>query len=57
MMASKKVWNCTSLGTGAAQLQDKAVYFEKEHKKLLVAFFVETHHKSLTDITLEILRY
>ena len=59
MMALKTiVWNCASLRTGAAQSQDKALYFEKEHKKSFqVAFFVETHHKSLADITPEILRY
>ena len=60
MMASLRtiVWNCASLRTGAAQSQDKALYFEKEHKKnFQVAFFVETHHKSLTDFTPEILRY
>lgn len=59
MMALKTIlWNCASLRTGADQSQDKALYFEKEHKKnFQVAFFVETHHKSLADITPEILRY
>ena len=60
MMASLKtvVWNCASLRAGAVSSQGKALYFEKEYKKSFqVAFFVETHHKSLTDITPEILRY
>ena len=60
MMASLKtvVWNCASLRTGAVRSQDKALYFEKEYKKSFqVAFFVETHHRSRTDITPEILRY
>ena len=52
------VWNCTGLRDSTATSQNKALYFEKEHKNdFTVAFFIETHHKSENEISKEILRY
>ena len=59
-MASLKtiVLSCASPRTGAAQSQDQDLYFDKKFEKdFQVAIFVETFHKSFTDITLEIFRY
>ena len=52
------VWNCAGLRDGSVLSHKKAFYFEKEHKNnFQTAFFIETHHKSINDITPEILRY
>ena len=52
------VWNCAGLRASSALSHKKAFYFEKEHKNnFQIAFFIETHHKSIDDITPEILRY
>ena len=59
-MASIKglAWNCAGLRSGTALAHQKALYFEKEYQNdFQVAFFVETHHKTESEIPAEILRY
>ena len=51
-------WNCAGLRASTALSRKKALYFEKEHKNDFdIAFFLETHHRSETEIPTEILRY
>ena len=58
-MASFKglAWNCGGL-TSTNLSRNKAMYFEKEFRNDFdVAFFLETHHKTESEIPPEILRY
>ena len=50
-------WNCGGLRTSTAS-RKKALYFEKEHKNDFdIAVFLETHHRTESEIPPEILRY
>ena len=59
MMACFKIiaWNCGGLRDSAVS-KNKALFLEKGYKTDFdVAFFIETHHKSINDLPPEILRY
>ena len=59
-MTAPKVlaWNCGGLRSNPGRANEKALYFEKEFTtNFHMAFFLETHQKSLDDIPEEILRY
>ena len=50
-------WNCGGLRDSTVS-RKKALYFEKEYKNDFdIAFFLETHHKTESEIPREILRY
>ena len=59
-MASFKglLWNCAGIRSGTDHSHEKALYFEKQYKNdFQAAFFVETHHKTESEIPPELLRY
>ena len=49
-------WNCGGLRASAAS-QKKAIFFENNFKAFDIFFFLETHHRALSEIQPEILRY
>ena len=56
-MANFKIWNCAGL-TSTALSKKKVMYFEKNFMNDFdIFFFVETHHRNLSEIPPEILRY
>ena len=59
-MASLKVfaWNCGGLRSASSVSRSKVMFFEKEFKTDFdIFFFIETHHKTHSEIPEEILRY
>ena len=59
-MASLKVlaWNCGGLRSTSSVSRSKVMFFEKEFKTDFdIVFFIETHHKTSSEIPEEILRY
>ena len=60
MMGTLKgfAWNCGGLRAGTAPSHTKAMYFEKTFKNDFdIFFFLETHHRTQSEIPAEILRY
>ena len=50
-------WNCGGLKSSTASCK-KALYFENQHgNDFDIAFFMETHHRTESEISPEILRY
>ena len=57
LMANFKIWNCAGL-TSTALSKKKVMYFEKNFMNDFdIFFFVETHHRNLSEIPPEILGY
>ena len=51
-------WNCGGFRASTAPSRTKAMYFEKEFKNDFdIFFFLETHHRTQSEIPTEILRY